>query len=807
MANGSTVTLLRNTSLFDGIPQIFIDGARTTGSVTVVNSARVRFTTSFADGALFYTLDGSYPGTGPFFSSPFILTESATIRVIAYTADFAYSVEAPPLQVTVVKSPTVATQPQSQSRIVGGTASFSVTASGTAPLAYQWYFNGNPIPSQISSTLTLLNVQLSDAGEYSVAVANEYGSTSSLPATLTVYDLPRIAAQPPSTNVVLSQSASFNVLAGGFPPPIYQWRLNGVNLTGETNASLRISQVQLAGGGAYSVIVANAFGVTISQPAQLLVQATSTQPGDNFVDGLSISGSSGFISGSNASATRETGEPNKAGKIGGKSVWYRWRAPSDGIITFTTRGSTFDTLLGAYLGTTVSNLNLVVSDEDAGGALTSEIKFNATSGVEYNVAVDGYAGAGGYFLLSWNLEPTSALVPTISQQPRSLAVLPSSDASFSVTASGGALTYQWLKNDHEILGETGPSLFIPKVDITNLGSYTVRISNAFGRSITSFPASLELVSQPSPPTQDKLADVDAFTPPIQFLPAGKGRAGLTPVSFGSVGFQFFQNVHSSTDPIDPASCAIGGASRWLKIVASIDGTMSIDTITSQVFTVVAVYRGGEVSDIVPSKLIACDVNSAPDGHSLVRFQAQQGVTNSVLVDGINGAIGTIFLHYCLGSAPLVAGSSDAPLVVEGTTLSLIGPVSGGIPPPSYQWYRNGAAINGATTANYSVDNVQTSAAGLYSLVASNCLGVSSNVIARVTIQIPLHLGYSTTTNGGRWEFNLNGSASHAFTIQGTTNFLNWIPFYTNATPFAPVTVPDPASLTLPYRFYRAIPWP
>ena len=235
--------------------------------------------------------------------------------------------------------------------------------------------------------------------------------------------------------------------------------------------------------------------------------------------------------------------------------------------------------------------------------------------------------------------------------------------------------------------------------------------------------------------------------------------------------------------------------------------MSIDTITSQVFTVVAVYRGGEVSDIVPSKLIACDVNSAPDGHSLVRFQAQQGVTNSVLVDGINGAIGTIFLHYCLGSAPLVAGSSEDPLVVEGTTLSLVGPVSGGIPPPSYQWYRNGAAINGATTANYSVDNVQTSAAGLYSLVASNCLGVSSNVIARVTIQIPLHLGYSTTTNGGRWEFNLNGSASHAFTFQGTTNFLNWIPFYTNATPFAPVTVPDPASLTLPYRFYRAIPWP
>src|SRR5207247_4534046 len=135
-------------------------------------------------------------------------------------------------------------------------------------------------------------------------------------------------------------------------------------------------------------------------------------------------------------------------------------------------------------------------------------------------------------------------------------------------------------------------------------------------------------------------------------------------------------------------------------------------------------------------------------------------------DGINGATGTIVLNYCLGSPPAVAAASATPLVSEGTTLSLIGAVSGGTPPPIYQWYRNGAAIQGATTANYSTNNVQAAAGGVYSLVASNCLGVSSNVVARVTIEVPLHLAYFTTTNAGRWQFNLSGSASHSFTIQG-----------------------------------------
>jgi hypothetical protein len=235
--------------------------------------------------------------------------------------------------------------------------------------------------------------------------------------------------------------------------------------------------------------------------------------------------------------------------------------------------------------------------------------------------------------------------------------------------------------------------------------------------------------------------------------------------------------------------------------------MSIDTVTSQVQTVIAVYRGGALSDAIPANLVTCDINSAPDGHSLVRFPVQAGVTNSVLVDGVNGAAGLIYLHYSLGIPPTVGLSATTPLVAESGTLSLIGPVSGGTPPPSYQWYQNGVALTAANNQNLVRNNVSSSMAGVYSLMASNIIGVSSNVVAYVTVEVPLHLNFSSTKIGDAIQFHLLGSASHGFYIQGTTNFLNWIPIYTNLVPNTPINFVDPAGSAHSRRFYRAIPTP
>ena len=83
--------------------------------------------------------------------------------------------------------PSIASQPGNQTVLQTGTASFSVTASGSSPLHYQWYFNTNTIIlNATNTTLTITNLQLTDAGTYNVMVTNAYGTNYSDYATLTV---------------------------------------------------------------------------------------------------------------------------------------------------------------------------------------------------------------------------------------------------------------------------------------------------------------------------------------------------------------------------------------------------------------------------------------------------------------------------------------------------------------------------------------------------------------------------------------------------------------------------------------------
>ncbi|HAM72139.1 MAG TPA: hypothetical protein DCM86_10895, partial [Verrucomicrobiales bacterium] len=113
----------------------------------------------------------------------------------------------------------------------------------------------------------------------------------------------------------------------------------------------------------------------------------------------------GEVSGSNFEATSEPGEPQHAGKPGGRSVWWRWVAPSSGLFTLTTDGSSFDTLLAVYKGETLEGLEPVAAGDDHDGLPTSQAAFVAVGGQEYRVAVDGYAGGVGAIHLAWSFKP------------------------------------------------------------------------------------------------------------------------------------------------------------------------------------------------------------------------------------------------------------------------------------------------------------------------------------------------------------------------------------------------------------------
>ena len=85
-------------------------------------------------------------------------------------------------------APAITSQPASQTVVTGSSALFSVIATGTAPLSYQWYKDGSPVGGATSSTLSLSNVQFTDAGGYSVVISNVAGTATSNTATLSVTD-------------------------------------------------------------------------------------------------------------------------------------------------------------------------------------------------------------------------------------------------------------------------------------------------------------------------------------------------------------------------------------------------------------------------------------------------------------------------------------------------------------------------------------------------------------------------------------------------------------------------------------------
>jgi hypothetical protein len=187
--------------------------------------------------------------------------------------------------------PVITTQPVSVSVIATREATFRVTATGPAPLFYQWRFNGQPIARATNSTLVLTNLKLSQTGNYTALVFNENGSVESDVAVLTVLVPANIVAQPTNRAVWIrpdpravttpeGTNVTFIVVATSTTLIRYQWRFNGVDLPGATNASLTITNVQLPHEGDYACVLSDGAGTIFSAIAHLtpLIQPIIVQP-------------------------------------------------------------------------------------------------------------------------------------------------------------------------------------------------------------------------------------------------------------------------------------------------------------------------------------------------------------------------------------------------------------------------------------------------------------------------------------------------------------------------------------------------
>lgn len=173
-------------------------------------------------------------------------------------------------------APSITTQHASQTITVGGTATFSVTAAGTAPLNYQWRKNGVAISGATSSRYTTPAETTADTGAlFSVVVSNSVGTATSNSAALTVNPAPvapTITTQPSSQTIVAGQTAAFSVTASGTAPLTYQWQKNGVTIGGATSSTYTTpSETTSDNGALFTVVVSNSAGSVTSSAATLTV--------------------------------------------------------------------------------------------------------------------------------------------------------------------------------------------------------------------------------------------------------------------------------------------------------------------------------------------------------------------------------------------------------------------------------------------------------------------------------------------------------------------------------------------------------
>ena len=662
-------------------------------------------------------------------------------------------------RVGVAKPVTVVAQPLSTQIRQGQKYRLRIKVSGTGPIAFQWYKDGAAVDGATTRKLKIVKADASDAGSYSVVVSNKVGAVTSSPATVevlmppTVGDLDALKEVDPGSTVTLTAPVS------GFGTFNYQWLKNGVNISGATEQTLVLNKVTLADSGSYSLNVGSEGGALYSNSMNLRVKADAIQLGDGFSAAVASGGSAGSYRGSNVGATAEVGEPRHGGRAASASVWTSWTASANGIVTYSTEGSTFDTTLAVYTGSTLDSLALGAADADSGGYLTSKVRFNAIKGTVYHVAIDGYNGAAGDVALGWVLEETDSALPVITTHPESQSGLIGEQVKFDVSleVETGEVNYAWFKEGKWIVGESSKGLVLYDLKPTDAGAYLVKVTSG-GESVMSEVARLtvklfedaaesDLTFKPDL-AGDANADPGNRNEPIlggpDLLPRLIAKLRLIekkPGEFSFKGATVYNTTGAAKDPGEPNHAGItGGASAWTTFTPEEEGTAKINTDNSDFDTVLAIYQVGSGTGWDAVTEVASDNDGGDDGKdSEVVFNAEKGVTYLVAVDGVGGETGTVQLNHELAKLPtLDSVTENADGLLSGSvTLEVIASNTLADTELTYQWRRDGNIIDGATASKLSLPSLQYSDAGDYTVEVSNFAGTTTSDVIPVRVVQPV----------------------------------------------------------------------
>ena len=460
---------------------------------------------------------------------------------------------------------------------------------------------------------------------------------------------------------------------------------------------------------------------------------------DLFAGRQVLTNSVASVTGSNTNATLESGEPLHAGKIGGHSVWISWLAPGDGLVTLSTAGSTFDTLLAVYTlppGTNPSlrRLREDVADDDYAGLETSYLQFGANANQTYQIAVDGFNGASGDISLQLNFLSSSNLQPTVLYRPGAQALRLGDPLILTVNLLPSPnLEFKWYLNGSPVSGQdddsTDPTLVIPNLQRTNLGFYALKLYLNDG-SFFSSPIEVQVNSEGLPKVlaRNKFADA-----------AQSGLIGG--LMLGYNGTQIFNTTNAIVDPNAPFLCGVApGAAYWFSYQAPTNGIMTIDTGNSSFPTLLGVFTyTGALTSYTNLIAVACDNNSNGTGTntSQVQFVTTNGGNYFIVVGGVGGARGIAHLNYSLSpglpAVPPVLTSQPQSLFVAAQTAVALGVVASGTAPFAYQWWKNNSKLKQQTNASYLLRSPQSQDSGVYTVVVTNFAGSVTSAPANITV--------------------------------------------------------------------------
>ena len=684
---------------------------------------------------------------------------------------------------TVDVAPTIDTDPVGGAVCEGGSIVLSTVASGTGPLSYQWRKGGIDIPGETGTSLTLDPVVLSDAANYDVVVSNLCGASTSATVAVTVDVAPAITTQPIDATVCESGSTSFSVVATGTAPISYQWRKDGVDITGATDATLNLNPVFVATAGVYEVVITNLCGSVTSSAATLTVDTPPTIDSDVFditacdgsqvVFSVSVSGTGPFtyqwrkdsVDLAGETAASLTIDPASAGDAGSYDVVITnvcgSVTSSAGILTVTdTITISQEPLSQAICDGDPASFSVVAAGTppltfqwrkdgvDIPGETLDTLTIASVSpgdAGDYTVQVNSSCGLA----TSAAATLTVADVPTITVQPSGELACVDDAITFSVSATSAIpVSYQWQKDGVDIAGATASSRTINPVSSGDVGLYRVVITNACG-SVTSSEVSLIVLTGPDitvPPVSQDVCDGDnvtidvtaSGTPPLtyQWRKDGVDLPGETGISLTITGFMATDVGAYDVVVTDFCSSQTSAAATLsLGTVPSVVTQPINQTLCAGNVATFTVVPGGTPPFTYQWRRNGVDIPGAiSDTLAVGPLSAIDAGTYEVTIDNPCGSVTSSAATLTVDLPPTIDTPPLDTTVCEND-IAVLSVSASGASPLTYQWRFNGVDIAGATAATYVIDPVETINAGGYDVVVSNVCGTETSSAATLTVQV------------------------------------------------------------------------